>query len=88
MEDNNMKDEQGLMKKTKKELVEIIFRKDDVERILRDQIKDLMKYNAKLEKQLSANKEIVQTEPLKRDKKQVPIGIKDFIKKFKWPRKG
>lgn len=83
MEDNNMKDEQSLLKKTKEELVEIILRKDDVERSLRDQIKDLMKYNAKLEKQLSVKKEFAQTEPLKRDKRKVSIGIKDIIKKLK-----
>ena len=79
MEDNNMKDEQSLLKKTKEELVEIILRKDDVERSLRDQIKDLMKYNAKLEKQLSVKKEFA----LKRDKRKVSIGIKDIIKKLK-----
>lgn len=73
----------ALMNKSKNELVEIILRKDDVERSLRDQIKDLMKYNAKLEKQLSVKKEFAQTEPLKRDKRKVSIGIKGFLKKLK-----
>lgn len=54
----------ALMNKSKEELVEIILRKDDVERNLRDQIKDLIKHNAKLETQLSAKMELVQ-EPLK-----------------------
>jgi len=42
----------GLMSKTKRELVEIIFRKDDIECQLRKQIKCLEKRNNKLEKDL------------------------------------
>lgn len=42
----------GLMLKTKRELVEIIFRKDDIERQLRKQIKCLEKRNKRLEKDL------------------------------------
>lgn len=73
----------ALMNKSKEELVEIILRKDDVERNLRDQIKDLIKHNAKLETQLSVKMELVQ-EPLKRDKIKVSNDIKEFIKKLKW----
>lgn len=67
----------ALMNKSKNELIEIILRKDDVERNLRIQIKDLMKLNAKLEKQLS-----VQTESLKQDKEQTSC-FKAFINKIK-----
>lgn len=67
----------ALMNKSKNELIEIILRKDDVERNLRIQIKDLMKLNAKLEKQLS-----VQTESLKQDKEQTSR-FKAFINKIK-----
>ena len=42
----------GLILKTRKELVGIIFRKDDVERQLRKQIKCLEKKNRKLEYEL------------------------------------
>lgn len=42
----------GLMSKTKRELVEIIFRKDDIECQLRKQLKCLEKRNKKLEKDL------------------------------------
>ena len=42
----------GLMSKTKKELIEIIFRKDDTERQLRKQIECLEKRNKRLEKDL------------------------------------
>lgn len=67
----------ALMNKSKNELIEIILRKDDVERNLRIQIKDLMKLNAKLEKQLS-----VQTKSLKQDKEQTSR-FKAFINKIK-----
>lgn len=40
----------ALMNKSKNELVEIILRKNDVEKRLRNQIMDLMKLNAELEK--------------------------------------
>lgn len=46
-----------LMNKSKNELIEIILRKDYVERNLRNQIKDLTNLNAELEKQLSAQTE-------------------------------
>ena len=67
----------ALMNKSKNELVEIILRKDDVEKSLRNQIKDLMKLNAKLEKQLS-----IQTESLKQDRK-VTSRFKAFINRIK-----
>lgn len=50
----------ALMNKSKNELVEIILRKDDVERNLRNQIKDLTNLNAELEKQLSVRTEFHQ----------------------------
>lgn len=48
----------GLMLKTKRELIEIIFRKDDIECQLRNQIKCLEKRNKKLEKDLFLLKNI------------------------------
>ncbi len=48
----------GLMLKTKRELIEIIFRKDDIECQLRKQIKCLEKRNKKLEKDLFLLKNI------------------------------
>ena len=50
-----MKNDRELAKKSKSELIEIIFRKDDIEKRLRKHIDDLMEYNAELERQL-ANK--------------------------------
>lgn len=67
----------ALMNKTKIELVEIILRKDDVERNLCNQIKDLMDLNAKLEKQL-----FVQTESLKKDRER-KSRFKAFMNKIK-----
>lgn len=48
----------GLMLKTKRELIEIIFRKDDIECQLRKQIKCLEKRNKKLEKDIFLLKNI------------------------------
>lgn len=48
----------GLMLKTKREIIEIIFRKDDIECQLRKQIKCLEKRNKKLEKDLFLLKNI------------------------------
>ena len=42
----------GLRKKTKLELINIIFRKDDVEKKLQEQIVKLKDRNAKLEKEI------------------------------------
>lgn len=53
MENTTMKNDRGLAKKSKSELIEIIFRKDDIERRLREQINELMDYKAELEKKLS-----------------------------------
>lgn len=55
MENTTMKNDRELAKKSKSELIEIIFRKDDIEKRLRKHIDDLMEYNAELERQL-ANK--------------------------------
>ena len=48
----------GLIKRTKKELIEIIIRKDDIEKRLREQISELMDNNAELKNQL-LNKNII-----------------------------
>ncbi len=72
----------ALMNKSKNELVEIILRKDDVEKSLRNQIKDLVKLNAELEKQLLVRKESLQTESHKQDLKRSSC-FKEFIIKTK-----
>lgn len=66
-----MKDEQSLMKKTKEELVEIILRKDDVEKRLRGQLNALTKENAELGEQLSIMTKSTQTESCQGNEKQI-----------------
>lgn len=72
----------ALMNKSKNELVEIILRKDDVEKRMRNQIMDLMKLNAELEKKLSVQKESLQTKSRKQDIEGSSC-FKEFINKIK-----
>lgn len=71
----------SLMNKTKSELVEIILRKDDVEKRLRSQINDLKKENAEFRKQLSIKTESA-SETCQGDKKRQHITCFDFLKKM------
>lgn len=79
MEDNNMKDEQSLMKKTKEELVEIILRKNDVEKRLRGQLNALAKENAELGEQLSIMTKSTQTESCQGNEKQKHTNFLGFF---------
>ncbi len=71
----------SLMNKTKSELVEIILRKDDVEKRLRTQINDLKKENAEFRKQLSIKSESA-SEICQGDKKWQHITCFYFLKKL------
>lgn len=71
----------ALMNKSKNELVEIILRKDDVEKRLRSQINDLKKENAEFRKQLSIKTESA-SETCQGDKKRQHINCFDFLKKL------
>lgn len=71
-----------LMNKTKGELVEIILRKDDVEKRLRGQINALKKENADFREQLSTKTESVLTETCQGNKKRQHINCFDFFKKL------
>ena len=51
----------GLMKKTKAQLIEIILRKDEVERGLRNNIKDFINYINKIEKEKELLEKRVET---------------------------
>ena len=60
----------ALMNKSKDELVEIILRKDDVEKRLRSQLDVLAKENAELRKQLSIKTKSTLTESCQGNEKR------------------
>ena len=68
-----------LMSKTKSELVEIILRKDDVEKRLRGKLNALTKENAELREHLSIKTKSMQTESCQGNEKRKHSNCLDFF---------
>ena len=72
----------ALMNKSKTELVEIIFRKDDKEKCLRSKLDALTKENAELREQLSINSKSALTGSCIGNEKQKRTNCLGFLKRL------
>ena len=72
----------ALMNKSKNELVEIILRKDDVEKRLRGQLDALTKENAKLRERLSLSTKSALIESFLGNEKQKRTNCLGFLKRL------